>query len=42
MTLGGGGHVAAAGAKVKGGIEEARKQILAATKAELKQKGLVV
>jgi bifunctional oligoribonuclease and PAP phosphatase NrnA len=37
MTLGGGGHVAAAGAKVKGGIEEAKKQILAATEAELKK-----
>lgn len=41
MTLGGGGHVAAAGAKVKGGIEEARKQILAATEAELNKYNLL-
>jgi bifunctional oligoribonuclease and PAP phosphatase NrnA len=41
MTLGGGGHVAAAGAKVKGDIAEARKQILAATEAELKSRGLI-
>ncbi len=41
MTLGGGGHVAAAGAKVKGDIAEARKQILAATEAELKSKGFL-
>lgn len=41
MTLGGGGHVAAAGAKVKGGIEEAKKQILAATEAELRKHQLL-
>jgi bifunctional oligoribonuclease and PAP phosphatase NrnA len=41
MTLGGGGHVAAAGAKVKGDVAEARKQILAATEVELKAHGLL-
>jgi bifunctional oligoribonuclease and PAP phosphatase NrnA len=41
MTLGGGGHVAAAGAKVKGDVSEARKQILAATETELKARGLL-
>lgn len=41
MALGGGGHVAAAGAKVQGDIAEARKQILAATEAELKAHGLL-
>jgi phosphoesterase RecJ-like protein len=41
MALGGGGHVAAAGAKVKGDIAEARRQILAATEAELKARGLL-
>ncbi|MGL4611543.1 MAG: DHH family phosphoesterase [Trueperaceae bacterium] len=40
MALGGGGHVAAAGAKVKGDVAEARKQILAATEAELKKHSL--
>jgi bifunctional oligoribonuclease and PAP phosphatase NrnA len=37
MALGGGGHVAAAGAKVKGDVAAARQQILAATQAELKK-----
>ncbi len=41
MALGGGGHVAAAGAKVKGDVAEARKQILAATEAELKTRGFL-
>jgi bifunctional oligoribonuclease and PAP phosphatase NrnA len=41
MALGGGGHVAAAGAKVKGNVAEARKQILAATEAELKSHQLL-
>jgi bifunctional oligoribonuclease and PAP phosphatase NrnA len=41
MTLGGGGHVAAAGAKVKGGIDEARKKILAATEVELRKHQLL-
>jgi bifunctional oligoribonuclease and PAP phosphatase NrnA len=41
MALGGGGHVAAAGAKAKGDVAEARKQILAATEAELKTRGLL-
>ncbi len=41
MTLGGGGHVAAAGAKVRGDVAEARRQILAATEVELRTQGLL-
>jgi bifunctional oligoribonuclease and PAP phosphatase NrnA len=41
MALGGGGHVAAAGAKVKGDVIEARRQILAATEVELKRHNLL-
>jgi bifunctional oligoribonuclease and PAP phosphatase NrnA len=41
MALGGGGHVAAAGAKVKGDVTEAKRQILAATEVELKSCNLL-
>ncbi len=41
LTLGGGGHVAAAGAKLKGSIEEAQEKILEAAKQELIQKGFI-
>jgi phosphoesterase RecJ-like protein len=41
MALGGGGHVAAAGAKVAGGIEEAKKKILEATRVELEKHQLL-
>lgn len=40
-ALGGGGHVAAAGAKVSGDVETAKAQVLAATEAELKRLDLL-
>ena len=41
MSLGGGGHVAAAGAKIKGTMAEAQERVLEAAKLELIQKGLL-
>ena len=40
-ALGGGGHVAAAGAKVDGGVEDAKALVLAATKSELERLNLL-
>ena len=39
MELGGGGHVAAAGAKVEGPMDVAREKVLAAAKRELERRG---
>lgn len=41
LSLGGGGHVAAAGAKITGTLEEAQQKILEASKKELQSKGLL-
>ena len=41
LSLGGGGHVAAAGAKIIGSMEEAQQKILEAAQQELMQKGLL-
>jgi phosphoesterase RecJ-like protein len=39
MELGGGGHVAAAGAKIEGPLEVAKEKVLAAAKRELARRG---
>jgi nanoRNase/pAp phosphatase (c-di-AMP/oligoRNAs hydrolase) len=39
--MGGGGHVAAAGAKITGSMEEAQERVLEAAKQELIGKGLL-
>lgn len=41
LSLGGGGHVAAAGAKIIGSMEEAQQKILEAAQNELQKKGLL-
>ena len=42
LAFGGGGHVAAAGATVHAGLEEARRQVLEVAKEELRAKGFAV
>jgi bifunctional oligoribonuclease and PAP phosphatase NrnA len=41
VALGGGGHVAAAGAKVAAPLEETRRRVLEATREELERHGLL-
>jgi phosphoesterase RecJ-like protein len=41
LELGGGGHVAAAGAKLEGPLPAARERVLEATKRELERKGVL-
>jgi phosphoesterase RecJ-like protein len=41
LSMGGGGHVAAAGAKVTGTMDEAQEKVLEASKQELLHKGFL-